>query len=299
MQPVLRLIPDCAVRPVDHRIGDLLTTVRRKAVQHSDIRFGQRQQVGVHLVRPERADPVQTVVLLAHRCPGIGDQDVGSPGRGLRIGGGVHGRAGLGRAPGGGREDVRVRGEAGRSGDGDVHTGGHAAQHERMRHVVGAVAQVGQSEPAQSALLLVECLQVGEHLAGMKLVGQCVDYRNRCRRGHFDEALLAEGTPYDRLDVAGQYPRSVGQGLLPAQLGRAAVDDHRMPAEVGDAHFEGEPRAGRVLVEDDRHSPRSLQWAAAERSLLEFGCQRQHLGLLGGGQVVVAKEMTDGHGVVS
>src|SRR5690606_31639167 len=54
---------------------------------------------------------------------------------------------------------------------------------------------------------------------------------------------------------------------------------------------EGEPGAGRVLVEDDRHAAGPLQRAALRRLPFQLGRQGEHLGLLLGCQVVVAQEM--------
>ena len=71
--------------------------------------FGPAQQVGVDLVGPERADPVQAVVLLAHRCPGVGDQHIGPVDRGLRVADQLDRAAGLGRPPLGVQQDVAVR----------------------------------------------------------------------------------------------------------------------------------------------------------------------------------------------
>jgi hypothetical protein len=64
---------------------------------------------------------------------------------------------------------------------------------------------------------------------------------------------------------------------------------------LGDADLEREPRAGGVLVEDDCHTARAVERTPAERVLLQFGGKRQHVGLLVGGQVVVAQKMSN-HG---
>ena len=108
---------------------------------------------------------------------------------------------------------------------------------------------------------------------------------------HGGQSFLREGPPHDRVDVAGQHLSGVLEGLLAPELGAAAVDDDGVPAELGDADLEREPGAGGVLLEDDGDAARALERAAAERILLQLGGQRQHLGLLVGGQVVVAQEV--------
>ena len=138
-------------------------------------RCARASSARVDLERPERSDPIQSVVLLAHRRPGVGDQDVGAVSGRLRIRRQGHRGAGVGGTFLGGRDELRVGLETGGGGDGDMDACGHPAEHQRVRHVVGAVAEVGEPQPVQRALALVERLQVGEHLARVELVGQRVD----------------------------------------------------------------------------------------------------------------------------
>ena len=64
MQPVLGLVPNRAVRPVDHLVGDLVATVSRKAMQDNGFRVCFGQQIGVELERPERPYSIEPVVFL-------------------------------------------------------------------------------------------------------------------------------------------------------------------------------------------------------------------------------------------
>lgn len=251
--------PHRAGRPVHHRVGDLVAAMGRQAMQHDGIRVGQRQKSRVELKRPKRLHSVQPVVFLAHRRPGVGDQNVGAGGGRVGVGGHSHRGAGilgaaLGRGP-----HRRVGQEALGSRDGDVDTRGDPAEQQRVGHVVGAVAEVGQPQAAQRPLAFGDGLQVGQHLTRMELIGERVDHGHRRDRRHGVQPLLAEGSPDDGIDVAGQHLCGVLQGFVAAQLGAAAVDDDGMPAQLRDAQLEGEPGAGGVLVEDDRHPARPLQ----------------------------------------
>ena len=268
--------------------------MRRKAVQHNGIGVSTVEQRGVDLERAKRADPVEAVVLLPHRRPRVGDQHVGAAGGGLRVGGDGHRRPGLGGPTLGGGEEPRLRPETGWRGDGHVHAGGHAADHQRVRHIVGAVTEVGHPQAAERPLAFGQGLQVGKHLAGMEVVGQRIDDGNRCRGGHRGEPVLAEGAPHDRVDETRQHPAGVLQRFVAAELGGPAVDDDGVPAELGDAHLEGEPGASGVLVEDHRHPARPFERPPAQRVLLQLGRQREHLGLFGRRQVVVAQEVPQG-----
>ena len=109
VQPVLGLVPHRAVRPVDHLVGDLVPAVGGKAVQHNGFGVRAVDESRVDLERPERPHPVQAVVLLTHRRPGVGDQHVGAVGGRLRVGGHGDRRAGLGGPLLGGRDELRVR----------------------------------------------------------------------------------------------------------------------------------------------------------------------------------------------
>src|SRR5699024_4180780 len=122
-----------------------------------------------------------------------------------------------------------------------------------------------------------------------------VDDRHVDVRGHLLEAVLAVGAPDDRAHLAAEDPGDVGDRLPGADLREVAVDDHRVPPELGDAGREGELGAQRRLVEDDRHRPWPGQGLLRVAVRLERGREVEHLGLLRGGEVVVGEEVAGGH----
>src|ERR1700722_7915861 len=146
MQPVLGLGPPRAVWTVDHVVGDLLAAVRGKAVQHHGIGVGVLEQLTVDPERNERPHPVQAVVLLAHRRPGVGHQHVGAVGRSKGYRGDVDLCTRVPAALFGSRDDVGVRLEPDRGRDRDVNSRGDAPDQQRLGHVVGAVSEVRQPE---------------------------------------------------------------------------------------------------------------------------------------------------------
>ena len=117
MQSVLGLVPDRAGRAVDDLVGDLEAAVGWQAVQHDRAGRGPAEQGVVDLERAERADPVEAVVLLAHRRPGVGDQDVGAVDGGVRVAEQGDDAAGFGGALLGVADDVGMRRETGGGGD--------------------------------------------------------------------------------------------------------------------------------------------------------------------------------------
>ena len=102
---------------------------------------------------------------------------------------------------------------------------------------------------------------------------------------------LRVGAPDDRRDHPLEHAGGVGRGLLAAQLAVGGRDDQRAAAEVGDPDGERDAGAGRRLVEDHRDRLRAGERLGAEAVALELVGQLEDLGLLGGGDVVVAQEV--------
>src|SRR6185503_9643858 len=93
----------------------------------------------------------------------------------------------------------------------------------------------------------------------------------------------------------GEHAGGVLDGLAAAEVGGLRVDDHRVPAQLGDADLERDSGAQRLLLEDDGHGATPSQWPVrVETVRLEPGGQVEHLGLLGRAEVVVAQEVS-GH----
>ena len=80
--------------------------------------------------------------------------------------------------------------------------------------------------------------------------------------GEFRHHRVVEGADHDGVDIAGQDPRRVGDGLAAAELHLLAGEHQRLAAELAHADIEGDAGAGRGLVEDHR------QHLAVERALL-------------------------------
>ena len=136
-----------------------------------------------------------------------------------------------------------------------------------MRHVV-AVADVGERQAGEAALLLADRHQVRERLAGMRQVGERVDHRDAGSRREGVDAVLAEGAQHDRGHVPRQDLGGVLNGFPAAELSRAGVDVDRVTAELGDRDVEGQPGAGRWLLEHERDGLRPGQRLVGERVLL-------------------------------
>src|SRR5690606_29060621 len=151
------------------------------AVQDDRVGGGAGEQVLVHGVRLVQRG---VLAVLAHRHPRGGGEDVGAS-RGRRgVVGGGHGPAGRGGDLGGAGHHGGVGPQRRGRGEPDGRPGGGAAEQVRVRHVVGAVAEVGAHHAGESALRLPHGLQVGEDLAGVELVGEGVDDGHGGAGGH-------------------------------------------------------------------------------------------------------------------
>ena len=121
----------------------------------------------------------------------------------------------------------------------------------RDRHVV-AVAGPGDHAPGDGPQVLLEGHDVGHQLAGMGAVGQAVDDRHRGVFGKLEQLGVLGGADHHHIDVARQHPRRIGDGLAAAQVGVDRRQHDRLAAELAHADLEGDPGAGRRLLEDHR-----------------------------------------------
>ena len=85
------------------------------------------------------------------------------------------------------------------------------------QHIV-VIARPGDLAAADRTPFLLESHKIGQHLAGMRLLGEAVDDGNRGVRGHLLHVVLSEDSNDDRIDVARQHARGVGDGLAASQL---------------------------------------------------------------------------------
>ena len=104
--------------------------------------------------------------------------------------------------------------------------------------------------PGDGAPVFLEGHHVGHELAGMGGVGEPVDHRHRGVRRQFIQLFGGVRADGDDIDEARQHPCRVGDGLTDAQVAFAAADDHHVAPQLPHAHLEGDPGAGRGLLED-------------------------------------------------
>jgi hypothetical protein len=116
---------------------------------------------------------------------------------------------------------------------------------------VVAVAHVGQLAPGQvGSEHLAHRHVVGHALAGVEVIGQPVDHRNRRVGRQIENILVGKGAGHDEVDEARQHVGGVGDRLPAAELDVAARQEEGVSTELGHADLEAHPGAGRRLLED-------------------------------------------------
>ena len=229
----------------------------------------------------EQADPVEPVVLLAHRRPGVGDEHVGAVDRRLRVGGDRDGGAGLG-GPLLARPSTN-RGSGSKPAGAAIVTCMPAVTPPSSSECAMLLApspKYVSLRPAQLAVRSASVCRSASTWHGWNSSDSALTTGTVAADGHLVRALLPEGPPDDRLDVARQDPPGVLERFVATELRAPAVDHDGVPAELGDAHLEREPGPRRVLVEDDGHATGAFEWATTEWGFLQFRGQPENLRLL-------------------
>ena len=287
---VLGLIKYAALVAFNHGGADLLAAVGRQAVQHDRPAIGFRQQLAIKAPAPKRPLPFNLLLLLPHRGPNIGVEGVGA----------AHGSDGLmdngdfGAAPSQGScplQHGRIRGKPLGRADAHVHPQQSTGEHERMGHVV-AITDVGQGQALQLPEGLPQGEEVGEGLAGVLLVGEGIDHRDRGPMGIVGQIGLGEGTDRQGIAVATQHPGRIGDRFAPTHLGDKRQQVNGLAAKAGHGHGEADPGAGGRLGEDQAQNPARQIEALA--TCLELGGQSEQGLRLGSVQIAGREKISAG-----
>ena len=226
-----------------------------QTVEEFGVRLGDVEEPFVDLIGGEKLHPARAFLLEAHADPDVGVEVVDAFGRleGILFPRHVGGVAG--------EFEVRLLGRR----DHELHARELGGEHERIGDVAPAVAVEGHSDRLVDApAVLFDRHEVGEDLARVEVVGESVyDRYGRHARQLFD-ALVREGADHDPVEIAAEDVRGVADGLAAADLHLGLIEIERTPAEFAHADFEGDPRPGRRLGEDQ---PDAL---SGERSVLDF-----------------------------
>ena len=219
--------------------------------------------------------------LLAHRRPDVCVDRVGTPHCRGRIVDDPERSARDPREPFRIGQDALVRRVVGRTADRHVEPGEGCDFEQRVGDVVAAVADEREPTASSAAETLLDREHIGQCLAGVVLIGECVDDRHRRPARQLVDRFLRERPDHDRRDVARQRPRGVCNRLAAAELQLLRRQcDGRCP-EARDRRCERDSRAGGRLLEDagDR-VPSQCPFPLARRGLHRLGEPEQVMQLL-------------------
>ena len=329
MQPVLRLIHDHRVGPVEHRVVDLHVPPHREAVHHDPLAPAGRadpvrREPPVAEAGAERGLLLRLAVEL-HRAPGLHVHRVGADGSFVGIVDDVDElSAGLLRQAPDQRRVVRVELVPRRSRDHDLHAQRRRRQRGARGHRGGKRLRVpgpGQDEPLSLGLaqLLAQGHRVGERLAGVPSRALEVDDGLLAvLREVVDDAVLPGRRPVaaarkapdaERIGVAAEHAGGIddvldgvavhdGAGLglqRPASLPR--LEHHRVPAV--EEHGGLEAGAGAEARVHEDHRQHLLLEPPRHLAALDPGGQPQQALHLLGAPVLQGQEVALGHASTS
>src|SRR5205823_10539171 len=124
---------------------------------------------------------------------------------------------------------------------GGMHPGG--------KHIV-AVAAPGHGLAADGPAMLLERHDICKHLTWVRAPGESVDHRHGRVARKLDQSAMVEGSDHDRIDVAREHARGVGNRLAAPELHLLTREHDGAPTKLAHGDIEGDPRASRRLIED-------------------------------------------------
>src|SRR5215472_4252279 len=265
--------------------------MRRQTMHEDGILLGVPHQPLIDLIGAQQVVAIGAV-MAAHGNPGVGHHAIRIPDRRLDVAG--DGDPGtLAARP---IDNVLRRAQFLRAGEVELEGKPLGGVNPGGGHIV-AVAAPGDLAPGDGPAMLLEGHHIGHQLAGMRPVGQAVDDRHRRMLGHLDQLLLLRRPQHDDVDIAREHARGIGHGLAAAELRAVALQDERLASHLAHAELEGDPGAGRGLLEDhgERLACQRPRIAVRREVLLEARADLEDLAQLRRRQPVEIEEVARRH----
>ena len=233
----------------------------RQAVHVQGVAFGDGQELFVDLKTGELATALGLFLFLTHGGPDVGDQQVG-------VAGGFGGQGGDSDAIAGLLHQIPARFKASRHGDRQLKIKLDGGVDIALAHVV-AVANPGDFLALNTAAMLDVGLNVGQQLAGVKVVGQSVDHWHRGVLGEAFDNVVTEGAHHDDVDHGRHDPGAVFDRFAAPELGVFRGEEHGVAAHLGHAGLEGDAGAGGGFLK--QHAEHVVIKARHRSARLVFG----------------------------
>src|SRR5215469_1879233 len=291
VESIFRLIVNDGTRRIDHALSHFQAPVGGQAVQEHGIGRGLSEELLIDLIPREGDLTLSRFAFLTHAGPHVRVN-------GLRASNGFLGRTeNLDFAATLPRSSLCFGNNAGigfiafRGRDAQMNSGACANAQQRMAHVI-AVANIGELQTSQIAEAFLESEEIGQGLAGMKLVGERVDYGNGGVCGQLIQSFLGEDPRDDALHPALEIPSDIANRLTLAQPRGGVVQKDGRTAEIGDARLKRDTSAqGRFFENEDKDTAREGT-PIAVRVRLHFPSQTQEVAQLPGAPFSASKKVS-------
>src|SRR5262249_36733198 len=182
-----------------------------------------------------------------HRDPGIGDDAIGTGDRFRGVGGQVNLAAFLLR-PG---DQPPRRIEFLWASEAQCKAKADSRVNPACCDIVG-VAAPSHNLAGQRPFLFLQSHHVGHELTWMRRISQPIDDRDGRVLHELFQLSRRSGANHDRIDIARQYARRIGDGFAAPQLSIYGVEKDRVTAELARSHFEGYAGTRRGLFKNHR-----------------------------------------------
>jgi hypothetical protein len=110
---------------------------------------------------------------------------------------------------------------------------------------VVTIANVDKLEPTHGAEALFERHEVGQSLAGMLEIAECVDDRNGGILRHLGDGVVGVGAQYDAVRPAFDIAGNIAKRFAFSQRRLCLIDEDRVTAQRVDARLKAETCAQR------------------------------------------------------
>ncbi len=145
--------------------------------------------------------------------------------------------------------------------------------HPGTGYVAVAVAQEADAFALPAAQLFVDQLKVGQDLAGMLFISQCIDGGQRAVMRKVLHILLGKGADHRAMHHAAHDTCRVLHGFAAAQLHVGSAEEHDAAAQLTDAHFKTDPGARRGLAENQRPTFAAENLRGSDSVFAQCRCQ--------------------------
>ena len=134
--------------------------------------------------------------------------------------------------------DILIHAHTLRTGNHQLHAGQFGCQHQRVGNVALAVTVECHADGGINfSAVFPDRQHISNDLAGVVVIGQSIDHRNRCNTGKFLNTCLRERTDDDTVQITAQNICGIGDRFTSADLHFALIQIKGCSAKLTDANL--------------------------------------------------------------